>query len=175
MIDFNIDNYLRISPSDVILVLISTFLIVLFAKKFFWNKLLAFTAKRQQLIQDNIDSSVKIRQEAMDEKAVYDAKLKNAGKEAHEIIEEARTQAGEEKAQILSEARQQADRIGAAAREDIEREKLNAQKEMKNAISSVALTAAEALVKSDMDDKKREAFVADFIEQAQETSQWPNP
>lgn len=175
MIDFNIDNYLRISPSDVILVLISTFLIVLFAKKFFWNKLLVFVQKRQQLIQDNIDSSEKIRNEAMDEKALYDAKLKNAGQEAHAIIEEAKAQAAEEKTQILKDARQQADRMSAAAREEIEREKLSAEKDMKNAISSVALCAAEALVKSEMDDGKREAFVADFIDQARETSQWPNP
>ena len=40
MIDFNIDNYLRISLTDVVLVCISTFLIVMFAKKFFWGKLL---------------------------------------------------------------------------------------------------------------------------------------
>ena len=33
MIDFNIDNYLRISLTDVVLVCISTFLIVMFAKK----------------------------------------------------------------------------------------------------------------------------------------------
>lgn len=42
MVDFNIDNYLRISPTDVILVLISTALIILFAKHFFWDKLTAF-------------------------------------------------------------------------------------------------------------------------------------
>ena len=43
MIDFNIDNYLRISLTDVVLVCISTFLIVMFAKKFFWDKLLTQT------------------------------------------------------------------------------------------------------------------------------------
>lgn len=173
MIQFNIDNYLRISPSDVILVLISTFLIVLFAKHFFWNKILAFVKKRQDLIQANIDDSEKIKKEALDEKAVYDAKLKGAGQEAHEIIEEARATASEQKAQILQDAHQQAARINEAAKEEIEREKLAAQKDMKNAISSVALSAAEALVKSEMDDEKRQGFVAEFIDQARESDQWP--
>lgn len=45
MIDFNIDNYLRISLTDVVLVCISTFLIVMFAKKFFWEKLLTLIQK----------------------------------------------------------------------------------------------------------------------------------
>lgn len=61
MIDFNIDNYLRISLTDVVLVCISTFLIVMFAKKFFWEKLLTLIQKRQDLIQENIDSSVAIK------------------------------------------------------------------------------------------------------------------
>ena len=52
MIDFNIDNYLRISLTDVVLVCISTFLIVMFAKKFFWDKLLTLIQKRQDLIQE---------------------------------------------------------------------------------------------------------------------------
>ena len=39
---FTIENYLRISLTDVILVMISTILIVLIAKKFFWSKLVAF-------------------------------------------------------------------------------------------------------------------------------------
>ena len=70
MVDFNIDNYLRISPTDVILVLISTALIILFAKHFFWDKLTAFIKKRQDLIQENIDSSERLRQQALEEKAV---------------------------------------------------------------------------------------------------------
>ena len=52
---FNIDNYLRISLTDVVLVCISTFLIVMIAKKFFWDKLLTLISKRQALIQENID------------------------------------------------------------------------------------------------------------------------
>ena len=73
---FNIDNYLRISLTDVVLVCISTFLIVLIAKKFFWDKLLAYIQKRQDLIQGNIDSSVQLKQEAQNIKEQYDEKMK---------------------------------------------------------------------------------------------------
>lgn len=172
MIDFNIDNYLRISPTDVILVLISTALIILFAKHFFWDKLLAFIQKRQDLIQENIDSSERLKQEALQEKAVYEQKMKDAGKEAHAVIEEAKAQAGEEKAAILESARNQADRIRQSAQEDIVREKRKAEKEMANAISSVALSAAEALVKKEVDDEERAVFVADFIRKAGEDERW---
>ena len=168
MVDFNIDNYLRISPTDVILVLISTALIILFAKHFFWDKLTAFIKKRQDLIQENIDSSERLRQQALEEKAVYDRKMQDAGKEAHAMIEEAKAQAGEEKAEILAQAKSQADRMRQAAAEDIVREQRRAEKDMATAISSVALSAAEALVKKEADDEVRADFVADFIRQAQE-------
>lgn len=172
MVDFNIDNYLRISPTDVILVLISTALIILFAKHFFWDKLTAFIKKRQALIQENIDSSERLKQQALEEKAVYDRKMQDAGKEAHAMIEEAKAQASEEKAEILAAARTQADRIRQAAAEDIVREQRRAEKDMATAISSVALSAAEALVKKEADDSMRADFVADFIQQAQEDDRW---
>ena len=160
MIDFNIDNYLRISLTDVVLVCISTFLIVMFAKKFFWDKLLTLIQKRQDLIQENIDSSVAIKKQAEDVKEKYDEKLRNVSQEAHTILVSARAHADHE-----------ALRIKKNANEDIERQKRDAQKEMKKAISDVALSAASQLIKKEMDEKTQKQFVEDFIEQAGD-KQW---
>ena len=108
MIDFNIDNYLRISLTDVVLVCISTFLIVMFAKKFFLDKLLTLIQKRQDLIQENIDSSVAIKKQAEDVKEKYDEKLRNVSQEAHTILVSARAHADQEKQQIIKEANDEA-------------------------------------------------------------------
>ena len=163
MIDFNIDNYLRISLTDVVLVCISTFLIVMFAKKFFWEKLLTLIQKRQDLIQENIDSSVAIKKQAEDVKEQYE--------EAHTILVSARAHADQEKQQIIKEANDEALRIKKNANEDIERQKRDAQKEMKKAISDVALSAASQLIKKEMDEETQKQFVEDFIEQAGD-KQW---
>ena len=164
MIDFNIDNYLRISLTDVVLVCISTFLIVMFAKKFFWEKLLTLIQKRQDLIQENIDSSVAIKKQAEDVKEQYDEKLRNVSQEAHTILVSARAHADKE-------ANDEALRIKKNANEDIERQKRDAQKEMKKAISDVALSAASQLIKKEMDEETQKQFVEDFIEQAGD-KQW---
>lgn len=168
---FNIDNYLRISLTDVVLVLISTFLIVMFARKFFWDKLLNFIQKRQDLIQENIDSSQSLKAEAEQIKEQYDDKMKNAGKEAHEIIESAKATANEEKKQILLSAQNEAALIKEKACQDIEKEKRNAQKEMRNAISDVALQAAKQLIEKEMDEDVQKKYVDDFIDQAGD-KQW---
>jgi len=166
MIDFNIDNYLRISLTDVILVCISTALIVLFAKHFFWDKIILLIKKRQDLIQENINASIELKEEAQQTKAAYDDKMKGIGKEAHTILESAKQQANQEKTQILSQANAQATRIKQAAQEDIERDKRKAEAEMKAAISDVAIEVAKNIVQKEIDEKTTQAYVDEFIEQA---------
>lgn len=168
MIDFNIDNYLRISLSDVILVCISSLLIVLFCKHFFWDKLLAFVAKRQKLIQDNIDASQALKNEALEEKRAYDAKLASAGSKASQIIDQAKREASVQKEQILSDARTQAANITRAANEEIERDRLRAQSEMKNAITDVALAAAGQILGEEIDANRQKKILDDLIDEAGE-------
>lgn len=166
MIDFNIDNYLRISLTDVVLVLISTCIIILIAKHYFWDKVLEFLKKRQDIIQENIDSSVRIKEAAQATKDQYDAKLKDAGKEAHSIIESAKAKGELEKNEIIQNAQAQAEHIKKKAQEEIERDKRNAEKEMREAISDVAMAAAKALVQKELDGETQRKFVDDFIVQA---------
>lgn len=170
-ISFNIDNYLRINLQDMIMVLVSTALIILFAKHFFWDKIIALIEKRQALIQENIDSSVAIKAEAIDLKSQYDEKMKHAGQDAHQIIETARSSANEQKQEILVQAENEANRLKEKAQEDIERDRLKAEAQLKNAISDVAIEAAKKLVNKEMDDQTQRQFVDDFIAEVGE-SQW---
>ena len=167
---FTIENYLRISLTDVILVMISTILIVLIAKKFFWSKLVAFVEKRQQLVQANIDSSLALKKEAEDLKDQYDKQIMSAGQEANVILENARAQATQEKKQILSKAQQEAVLLKQKAQEDIEREKRNAQKSMKDAIGEVAVDVAKRFVANQMDEETQKKYVDDFISEAGDKS-----
>ena len=131
MVDFNVANYLRINLQDMIMTLISTILIVLFAKHFFWDKILAFVKKRQDLIQGNIDSSEDLKKAALAQKEKYDVQMQHAGQDAHVIIETARANATQQKKEILDQANSEAARIKAKAQEDIDRDRLKAQDEMK--------------------------------------------
>ena len=167
---FTIENYLRISLTDVILVMISTILIVLIAKKFFWSKLVAFVEKRQQLVQANIDSSLALKKEAEDLKDQYYKQIKSAGQEANVILENARAQATQEKKQILSKAQQEAVLLKQKAQEDIEREKRNAQNSMKDAIGEVAVDVAKRFVADQMDEETQKKYVDDFLSEAGDKS-----
>lgn len=166
MIDFNIDNYLRISWQDVLLVCISTFIIVVICKHFFWNKLLEFMSKRQALIQDNIEQSESLRKQAMEEKETYESKLRTAGAEAAKIIDDAKAEASLQREQILDDAKVQAAHMERAAQEDIARDKLKAQNEMKAAITDVAIAAAGAILNNEVDAARQKQVVDQFLDEA---------
>lgn len=168
MVDFNIENYLRISWQDVLLVCISSFIIVAVCKHFFWNKLLDFVAKRQALIQKNIDDSEQIKSEALKEKAEYDALMAQAGTKAASILENAAAQADLKASQIVASARQQADTIQKNAKDDIEREKAKAQAEMRSAITDVAIAAASQILGEEIDAQKQEDILNQVISDAGE-------
>lgn len=87
--------------------------------------------KRQELIQENIDSSVEIKKQAEDIKEKYDEKMRNVSQEAHTILVSARAHADQEKQQIIEQANNEAKRIKENASEDIERQMRDAQKDMK--------------------------------------------
>ena len=170
-ISFNIDNYLRINLQDMIMVLVSTALIILFAKHFFWDKIIDLIQRRQALIQENVDSSFAIKAEAEEMKNQYNEKMKHAGQDAHVIIETARNSANEQKKAILAQAESEASRLKEKAQEDIDRDRLKAQEEMKSAISDVAIEAAKKLVDKEMDEGTQRKFVDDFIAEVGD-SQW---
>ena len=77
----NIDDYLRINLYDAVLVLISTLLIVLIVKKFFWNYVRQYLEQRQAFIQSQLDESKANLQESEKLKTQYEEKMANAKQE----------------------------------------------------------------------------------------------
>ena len=73
--DFDINAYLRLNPMDMIMVCISTLIIVLVAKHFFWDKVQAYLDARESAIQADIDAGVKSRAEAETYKKQYEAQM----------------------------------------------------------------------------------------------------
>ena len=122
--------------------------------------------KRQDLIQGNIDSSEDLKKAALAQKEKYDVQMQHAGQDAHVIIETARANATQQKKEILDQANSEAARIKAKAQEDIDRDRLKAQDEMKEAISDVAIEAAKKLVDKEMDESTQRKFVDDFLAKA---------
>lgn len=166
----NIDDYLRLNIYDAVLVLISTALIVLIVKKFFWNYVREYLDKRQQFIQSQLDESEKALSESNELKAKYEASMANLKVEANEIIETAKKEAKAEAHEIVSKAKANAEAMKEKAALDIEHEKVKVKEQIKEEISEVAFLAAGKVVKKELDEDTHKQYVEDFIKEAGEGS-----
>lgn len=165
-IEFDITSYLRLNPVDMLIICISTFLIVLIAKKFFWDKVGAYLEGREQAIQSDLDDAAKAKEEAKALKTQYHEQLASVRKEANQMIETAKETAKDEKKEMLAKAKAEAETLKAKAMQEIEREKVLAQKEMKQAITEVAFQAAEKIVEAQLSEEQQKQYVEEFIASA---------
>lgn len=167
-LQFDINAYLRLNFMDMLLVCISTFLIVVIAKHFFWDKACAYLDARTAAIQADIDAGSQERALGEQYKEQYEEQLANAKGEAHSLLQQAKANAMQEKRDILAVARSEAEAVKNKAQQDIEREKIQAREEMKEAIVNVAFDAAKQIVGKELDEATHKQFVDDFIERAGE-------
>lgn len=162
----NINNYLRLVPTDMILILISTLIICLIAKKYFWGHALAYLDKRKKLIADELQKASDARQEGEEFQKLHMEKLKNAKNEARDILDEARKEAKQESNAIIDKARNEAKLTYQKALRDIEQEKASVRKEIRKEITDVAFMAAEQILKDKIDEDSQQKYVNDFIDKA---------
>lgn len=168
-LDFDIQNYLRISPTDMLLVCISTLLIVLIAKHFFWDKICAYVERRQVFIQDNINASIQSKKEAEQLKEEYEQQLSTVHEQAQDILAQATLSAANMKKEVLAQANEEALRMKQQASEAIEKEKLAAYKELKGVIEDVALDAAEKLIGRTLDEEAHRTYVKQLLSEGDDS------
>ena len=161
--NINIDNYLRINFTDMILVLISTLIICIVAKKFFWDFALEYFDKRKALIQEQLDHAKQSELEGEEYKRQYANQLKDIKNEANIILEKARNDAKVEGSLIVEKAQNDARLTLEKAQRDIETEKLNAQKQIRKEIADVAFVAAKQILEKEIDEDTQRKYVDQFI------------
>ena len=166
MID--IDNYLRINIVDMVMVLISTFLIVVIARKYFWNALKDYLTKRQEYIEGQLKEAQDRNVESQNLFQKTREDLAKAKLQAGEILQTAQAQASWEAGTIVEDAKEKAKGLLDKARLDISREKLEAAEEIKEQMGAIAIAAARQIVEKEVDEKVHRHYVEEFIEEAGE-------
>ncbi|WP_426351239.1 F0F1 ATP synthase subunit B [Alloiococcus sp. CFN-8] len=162
----NIDNYLRLNIVDALLVLISTFLIVLLARKYFWSILKDYLDKRQEYVKAQLQEAEGRNKESESFLAESRGELTKARKQAEEILQMAEAEAREESNMIIAEARQKAQDLLERARAEIAMEKKEVAEDMKVQMGVIALAAAKEIIEKEVDEKAHRKFIEDFIHEA---------
>lgn len=144
---------------------ILSLLILLFVlTKFLYKPIKKSVEDRKKYIQDNIDEAEHHSRHAAKDREKANDELIRARKEAAEVITAAKVRAEKVRAEALVIAKEEADRLVKSAQDDIAVEKAKFEKESRQAIVDVALSAAAKIVEKEVDTKANKKMVEDFID-----------
>ncbi|GAF21520.1 ATP synthase B chain [Bacillus sp. JCM 19047] len=152
----------------VLFQLIGFGLLLWLLSKFALRPLLGVMQKRQDMINDQIDSAERNRKES--EKMIEEQKeeLKQARVEARELIENAKKVGEQQGKDIVREAKAEAERIQHQALAEIRNEKEQAVTELREQVASLSVLIAQKVIEKELDASEQDKLVQDYLKQAGE-------
>ena len=149
---FGLDPQLLV---DALITIIAMFALFLLLSYLLFNPARNMLQKRQDFIKEQLETAAKEKEDAIQFKSEYDAKLKAVDKEAEEILSETRKKAMKKESVIINEAKEESARILERANHEVELEKSKVKDDVKQEIIAVASIMAGKIVASSLDDKKQ--------------------
>ena len=139
---------LNLDPWNILFTVINLLIFFLIIKFFLLKPVKKVMDEREKMIKDDFDSAAKTKEEAEQLKAEYEEDLKSAKDKAVEITTEAKKTAELQKNSIIDSANEQAKKIVDKAQKDASLEYDKTMAQLESEIASLALVAAEKVVKT---------------------------
>jgi len=157
-----------IKALEMIATLINFLIFFFVVKHFFYAKIKAVIAKRQDGVDAEIKSATEKNAAAGKLKADYEGLIADIKAREREIIRGANAEGEVQRHEILDKAHGEAKVIMDKSMAEIEYEKRKAMNDVKSNIVDLSLFAAEKIIHKSLDQKQHEAMILDFIDKAGE-------
>ena len=139
--------------------------LLFFLNKFALKPLLGVMEKREQIVNENMDSAEKNRKEAEDFIVQQRKELEKARLEAQEIIQQAKKLSEQQGQDILEQARVNAERLKDSALAEIQREKEQAVTALREQVAGLSVLIASKVIEKELDEKAQQALVQDYLKE----------
>lgn len=136
-----------------------------FLKKILFKPVKNMIDSRQKEVDDMYASAEAAEETAKALEAEYTEKIAEANAEGEEIIRTAQRRAMLRGEEIIKEAEATAERIVERAGEEIQLERRRAVNEIKDEVSAMAISIAEAVIERDISGDEHAALIDSFIDQ----------
>lgn len=136
-----------------------------FLKKILFKPVKNMIDSRQKEVDDMYASAEAAEETAKALEAEYTQKIAEASAEGEEIIRTAQRRAMLRGEEIIKEAEATAERIVERAGEEIQLERRRAVNEIKDEVSAMAISIAEAVIERDISGDEHAALIDSFIDQ----------
>ncbi len=119
--------------------------------------------KRQQAIEEAIDTAERTRTEADKLLAEYRERLHEARSQADDIVARARKTAENNEAESVAEAKRKREEMMAATRRDIQQETRRAIQEIRNEVADLTVLATEKVTRKTLTDADQKRLVEEAL------------
>jgi F-type H+-transporting ATPase subunit b len=119
--------------------------------------------KRQQAIEESIDTAERTRVEADKLLAEYRERLKDAREQADDIVARARKTAENNEAETIAEGKRKREEMLAQTRRDIEQETRRAIQEIRNEVADLTVLATEKVTRKTLTDADQKKLVEEAL------------
>lgn len=163
-------DLLSVNPGLVIWTVITFTLVLIVLWAFAWKPLINALDQRGHRIEEDLEKSRKLREEAEALLKDYEAKLDSAKAEALEIVEEGRKDAEALRNKLLKEAEDEAGRIRERVGAELEQTKLKALEEIENRSVELAEEIVARVFKRGLSDADHKKLVLHEVSELQKNS-----
>lgn len=165
------EKLIEFSSWDFIFSMITFLVLFLILKHFFFEKVHNFMENRRKEVEDALDNAAEASRLADEKLADYEKKITDVSTESRRIIKTARDEAKLEADSIISEANEEAHKMFKHSQQEIEREKFNAEKELREEVGTLAVMAARRILKKEIKPEDHKGIVDDVIKEV-EAKRW---
>jgi F-type H+-transporting ATPase subunit b len=145
--------------------MISFAVFVWFTMTYVWTPIIKALHDRKAKIAEGLAAAERGHQEkALGEQRASQI-LKDAKAQAAEILGQAQKRAGEIVEEAKADARDEGQRLVVAAQAEIEHETNRAREELRGRVATLAVAAAEKILKKEIDARAHQSIVDDFVRQ----------
>ena len=149
-----------------IFVALNLLILYFFMRKFLFKPVTEFMEKRKNSIDQALKDADQAKLDAAESRKSYEEQIKKIREESDRLLNEARVRATHEYDGIIAAAKKDALAIVEKGRQDVEREREEMLRQVKQQIAALAIAAATQVVQANMDTDSNKSMVDKFIDEA---------
>ena len=151
---------------NLVFTIINLLVLYLLMKKFLFGPIIKVMDERKAMIDQQFAGAKKQEDQARALKEQYEGALKSAREESLQIMEQARKEAKAQADRTVEDTQAKVSAMLAKAQEDINTERENAMRQMKDDVASLAMEAAGKIIGRNSGAEQDLSLYDQFIEEA---------
>jgi len=158
-------DLLKVSPGLVFWTAVTFIVVLIVLWLFAWKPIIQGLDARNEKVQEDLDSSRKLREQAESMMADYKKHLDAAKDQALQIIDEGKRDAESIRQRILGDAKKEADEIHTRAVAEITQAKAKAIKELEKEVVEMSVTIISKILSRDVSKEDHRNIILKELDQ----------